>query len=107
MLKKAGIAVAVAAAGLLALSPLAFADDVDQDSSQLSTQGEGEANGHNYKSGLDEQLICGENHAVPGGEVGPISPGSTLTSEIHQGGGACEHKGESHDQVEKQHEWEH
>ena len=31
MLKKAGIVVAVAAAGLLALSPLAFADDGDGD----------------------------------------------------------------------------
>ncbi|MGE3255049.1 hypothetical protein [Pseudonocardia sp.] len=97
MLKKAGVAVAVAAVGVLALAPFALAD-TDQDTWQSSTQGEGEANGKNLLSGLDEQLVCNENLDIP-------SP--TPGDQLEQGGGACEHSGTQVDQVETQKKWEH
>ena len=53
MLKKAGIVVATAAAGLLAMSPLAFAGGEvnDQEIEQESEQGNGILNGNNVVSG--------------------------------------------------------
>jgi hypothetical protein len=70
VLKKAGIVVATAAAGLLAVSPLAFAGDKDDH------DGNGDARGHHGKSrvedvnsidGSNEGLInvAGNNIAVP------------------------------------------
>jgi hypothetical protein len=96
VLKKAGIAVAVATAGVLALAPFALAED--QTNTQTSDQGEGELNGHNYLSGLDEQLICNENL-----DGSLHHPEETLI----QGGGDCTHSSTVEDQVEKQHQWEH
>lgn len=96
-LTKVGIAVAITTAGLLALSPMAFADKEHQTNTQTIDQGEGEANGHNYLSGFAEQPICGENlHDDPHDGVTTI-----------QGSGACSNTMEQHDQVEKQHQWEH
>lgn len=97
MLKKAGIAVAVAAVGVLALAPFALADD--QDNTQTSTQGEGELNGHNYESGLAEQLVCGDHDL----SLPSPSGGDVLT----QSGGECTNTSVQKDQVEKQKQWEH
>lgn len=98
MLKKAGIAVALATAGVLALAPFALADDEDQTNTQTIDQGEGHLNGHNYESGLAEQLICGENL-----DLSLHHPEEALS----QGGGECTNESAHEDQVEKQHQWEH
>ena len=90
MLKKAGIAVALATAGVLALAPFALADDEDQTNTQTIDQGEGHLNGHNYKSGLAEG-IC-ELFITDHGVTGP---------------GECHNTSVQEDQVEKQHQWEH
>lgn len=58
MLKKAGIAAAIAAAGLLALSPIALAD-TDQDNTQNFKQGEGKWNGESIANNQTE-LTCSE-----------------------------------------------
>lgn len=97
MLKKAGIAVAITTAGLLALSPMAFAKDKEhQDNTQTSTQGEGDENGQNIESGGAFQLVCNEN----------VDEDNTGT--VTQGGGACNNvQGPQEGQVEKQHQREH
>ncbi|MGQ0573162.1 MAG: hypothetical protein ACT4RN_03040 [Pseudonocardia sp.] len=87
MLKKAGIAVAVAAAGVLALAPFALADDENQTSTQTIDQGEGKANGKNLLSGMAEQLICGKNFTDAG------------TSDA---GNNCASSGSEQGQIEKQ-----
>jgi len=94
VLKKAGIAAAVATAGMLALTPLAFADD-DQDNHQSSTQSEGTDNGHNYGSGHGDQVICGKDVDLHGG------------AEVNQDGGRCHHSSSHRGQSEKQHQEEH
>lgn len=57
VLKKAGIVVAAATAGLLALSPLAFAGDYDGDSDD---NGNGNGNGHRGNSASCEQDVSAE-----------------------------------------------
>ncbi|MGE0298723.1 hypothetical protein [Pseudonocardia sp.] len=100
MLKKAGTVVAVATAGLLALSPLAFAggnvDVTDQENEQESAQGNGILNGNNLVSGNAVQ-VCGVNVAALNGILVQVPiVGAALaeaTSTTAQGGGDCSNAG--------------
>lgn len=102
MLKKAGTIAAVAAAGLLAMSPLAFAGDrsnvdvTDQENEQESAQGNGILNGNNVLSGNAVQ-VCNVNLAalngilaqIPLAAVSPATANGIVDSATGQGGGDC------------------
>ena len=104
MLKKAGTAVALATAGLLAMSPLAFAGDrgehghggvdvTNQENEQQSAQGNGILNGNNILSGNAVQ-VCGVNANAANNVIGAIGLflGQAAAQQVAntvQGGGAC------------------
>jgi hypothetical protein len=91
VLKKTGIAVAVAAAGLLAASGLAFADDVDQKHHQHSTQDNGVDEGNQLLHGNADDphtVICDVN-----AQLG--APDHTTAESIHPTVGSCDNAGES------------
>ena len=100
MLKKAGIVVAMATAGLLAVSPLAFAtgsvDVVDQENEQESEQGNGLLNGNNIISGNSVQL-CDTSVSAVVGVLVPIILASAdqEAGDTEQGRGDCTSTGEA------------
>ncbi|MGH3569760.1 MAG: hypothetical protein ACRDRH_27865, partial [Pseudonocardia sp.] len=98
MLKKAGIVVAMATAGLLAVSPLAFATGsvVDQENEQESEQGNGILNGNNIIGGNSVQL-CDTSVAAIVGVAVPIILAFTEqeSGDTEQGRGDCTSEGEA------------
>jgi len=100
VLKKAGAVVAAATVGLLAMSPLAFANDVDvthQDNDQESDQGNGILNGNNILSGNAVQ-VCGVNVAALNGVLVQVPLILALAnaegeSNVDQKTGTCNAKG--------------
>jgi len=104
-LKKAGIVVAMATAGLLAVSPLAFAtgsgaansvDVVDQENEQESEQGNGLLNGNNIISGNSVQL-CDTSVSAVVGVLVPIilATADQEAGDTEQGRGDCTSTGEA------------
>jgi len=103
VLKKAGTVVALATAGLLAMSPLALAGDrgnvdvTDQENEQESAQGNGILNGNNVLSGNAVQVcnvnVSGLNNVIGavGLLLGPALADQTATTL--QGGGDCTNSG--------------
>jgi hypothetical protein len=103
VLKKAGIVVATAAAGLLAVSPLAFAGDkapqgkdshggghysqvdvTDQENEQESAQGNGILNGNNVHSGNSIQ-VCKTQVSALNNVLGAVIPVlATVTNQANQ-----------------------
>ncbi|MGQ0573160.1 MAG: hypothetical protein ACT4RN_03030 [Pseudonocardia sp.] len=101
MLKKAGTVVALVTAGLLAMSPLAFAggdvDVTDQENEQESAQGNGILNGNNVLSGNALQ-VCGINVSGLNNVIGALAPiaSNAVVSQAAttvQGGGDCNNSG--------------
>ena len=107
MLKKAGTIAALATAGLLAVSPLAFAGDrghghgnvdvTDQENEQESAQGNGILNGNNVLSGNAVQ-VCNVNLAAVNGVLAQIPllfgiAGASADSATAQGSGDCANAG--------------
>ncbi|MGI9000167.1 MAG: hypothetical protein ACR2GH_00715 [Pseudonocardia sp.] len=93
MLKKAGIVLAMTTAGMLALSPLAYADPVkvnNQSNSQSSNQGNGAFNGNNLGSGNSTQ-VC--NTSVNTTITVIIGGGTVKRQTTRQGGGKCTSSG--------------
>ncbi|MGQ0573159.1 MAG: hypothetical protein ACT4RN_03025 [Pseudonocardia sp.] len=103
MLKKAGTIVALATAGLLAMSPLALAGDrgnvdvTDQENEQESAQGNGILNGNNVLSGNAVQVcnvnVSGLNNLI--GALAPIGSNAVVdqTATTVQGAGDCSNSG--------------
>jgi hypothetical protein len=102
VLKKAGAVVAMATAGLLAMSPLAFAgghgdvDVTDQENEQESTQGNGILNGNNVLSGNAVQ-VCDVNVSALNNVIGALAilgaSGAQQVVGTVQGGGDCNNSG--------------
>lgn len=84
MLKKAGTAVVIAAAGVLALAPFALADEGDDGDRtiQNSTEGEGEFSDGDIGSGFSEQLLC--NEVIGDGEPDEGTCTNTSTAESQE-----------------------
>ncbi|MGH3615824.1 MAG: hypothetical protein ACRDRK_25170 [Pseudonocardia sp.] len=99
MLKKAGMVVAMATAGLLAVSPLAFAtgsvDVVDQENEQESEQGNGILNGNNVLSGNSIQLCDTSVSAVVGVLIPILAVAEQEVDSTEQGRGDCTSTGEA------------
>jgi hypothetical protein len=102
VLKKAGTIVALATAGLLAMSPLALAGDrgsvdvTDQENEQESAQGNGILNGNNVLSGNAVQVcnvnVSGLNNVL--GAVAVLAPALASQEALTaQGGGDCTNSG--------------
>lgn len=103
MLNKAGTIVALATAGLLAVSPLAFAgesngaagsagrslDVIDQENEQESEQGNGILNGNNILSGNSIQLCDTSVSAVIGVLVPIVASATQEVEDTEQGRGDC------------------
>jgi len=104
VLNKAGTIVALATAGLLAVSPLAFAgesnggkglpnghslDVVDQENEQESEQGNGLLNGNNIISGNSIQLCDTSVSAVVGVLIPIVASATQETGDTEQGRGDC------------------
>ena len=100
MLNKAGTIVALATAGLLAVSPLAFAgesagaagrslDVIDQENEQESEQGNGILNGNNILSGNSIQLCDTSVSAVIGVLVPIVASATQEVDDTEQGRGDC------------------
>lgn len=92
MLKKTGIAVVIATAGLLAVSPLAFADDdVHQEKHQRSFQDNGAGHGNNELES-NPAIVCNSNFQAldqPNQEINSQGPscdnaGSATGSKTEQ-----------------------
>lgn len=95
MLKKAGIVVAMTTAGMLALSPFAYADQVNvnnQSNSQSSNQGNGTLNGNVVGSGNSVQ-VCNTSVSVPVVIAVPIGGAVVVDQNTIQGGGNCSSTG--------------
>jgi hypothetical protein len=103
VLKKAGTIVALATAGLLAMSPLALAGDrgnvdvTDQENEQESTQGNGILNGNNVLSGNAVQ-VCDVNVSALNNVIGAVgallgAAGAQQVVGTVQGGGDCNNSG--------------
>ncbi|MGH3613545.1 MAG: hypothetical protein ACRDRK_13320 [Pseudonocardia sp.] len=91
MLKKAGIVLAMTTAGLLALSPLAYAGPVvKQGNKQSSNQGNGAFNGNNVGSG-NSAPVC--DTSVSTITIVIIGSGTVKRQTTKQGGGNCSSSG--------------
>jgi len=85
VLKKTGIAVAIATVGLLAVSPLAFADDdVHQEKHQRSFQDNGAGHGNKSGEGNATDIGCNSNFQAldqPNTSIDPRDPSCDTVGE--------------------------